>query len=130
MNRIRYLRELHHLNKTELAEKIGANRTTILRYENGERKVGLEAAMRLSEFFGVSIAYLMGEDEPDQVIDDALKAIESVYNPAEIKEDNSARMIASLVGICRGLNEDEISKIIDYAKLISASHDFRGGDDK
>lgn len=81
------------MSKTELAEKIGTDRTTILRYENGERKVALSAAMRLAEFFGVSIAYLMDEDEPDQVIDDALKAIESVYNPAEIKEGNSARMI-------------------------------------
>lgn len=58
--RIKQLREENGLNKTEFAKRVGVNRTTITRYENGELKPTLEAMININKAFGISLDWIAG----------------------------------------------------------------------
>lgn len=38
-------------------------------YESGDRNLGMSAAIKFADFYGVSIDYLMGREQPPQPID-------------------------------------------------------------
>jgi putative transcriptional regulator len=53
--RISELRRRNSLSRTDLAEKLGVTRQTIIAIENDKYDPTLELAMKLSEFFGISV---------------------------------------------------------------------------
>lgn len=66
--RIKHLRTQRGMSIDELAVKLGKNRTTVYRYENGDiENLPLDALKPLAEIFRTSPAYLMGwSDESDE----------------------------------------------------------------
>lgn len=64
--RLKELRESRHLRQKELAEVLGISRNTLASWEAGHRNPGMSAAQRLADYFGVSLDYLLGRDEPWQ----------------------------------------------------------------
>ena len=60
MERIKELREAKGLNQQGLAIKLNVSQSSISYYETGERKPDLDALIQLSDYFDVSIDYLVG----------------------------------------------------------------------
>ena len=60
IERLLVLRKSAGLSQKELAEKIGLNKTTYARYENGELRIPLKTAIRLAEFYHISLDYMAG----------------------------------------------------------------------
>ncbi|MGN0550994.1 MAG: helix-turn-helix domain-containing protein [Acutalibacteraceae bacterium] len=58
--RIRDLREDHDLTQNQLVEKLGMHKTTYTNYEQGKRDLPLQFAIKLAEFYKVSIDYIAG----------------------------------------------------------------------
>ena len=54
-NNIKELRKNKKLRQEDLAEKLGVTRQTIIAIENNKYDPTLELAMKISEFFGVSV---------------------------------------------------------------------------
>lgn len=54
------LRKSAGLSQEELSEMTGLNKKAYAQYENGERKITLNAAIRLAEFYHVSLDYMAG----------------------------------------------------------------------
>jgi putative transcriptional regulator len=54
-NNIKELRKDRKLRQEDLAEKLGVTRQTIIAIENDKYDPTLELAMKISEFFGVSV---------------------------------------------------------------------------
>lgn len=77
-NRIKYLREKFGLNKTEMAKRIGVDRTTIGRYEKGEIFPNLDVLLNIKDKFNVSLDWLAGADTEEQdyskIIEECKKA--------------------------------------------------------
>lgn len=67
MNKLKSLREEQHITSAELSEKTKVPYSTIRSYENGQRKGKTETWKILADYFGVSIAYIMGIS--DQKVD-------------------------------------------------------------
>lgn len=65
MNRLKELRKEKKLTQKELAQNIGAGLRTIQTWENGESQIKPDKAQKLADFFGVSIAHLLGYDDND-----------------------------------------------------------------
>ena len=61
-NRLRRLREDRGLTQAEVANRLGIQRVTYLKYETGENKP-VRKLNELADFFNVSIDYLLGNDE-------------------------------------------------------------------
>lgn len=59
-NRIRELRKQHKITMKQLGEVIGVAESTISQYETGKREPDNETLLRLGEYFGVSVDYLLG----------------------------------------------------------------------
>lgn len=64
-NRIRDLREDMDLRQSDLAEKTGIDQRTISNYETGKTAPDAYALIKLADFFGVSIDYLVGRIKHD-----------------------------------------------------------------
>lgn len=64
-NRIRDLREDMDLRQSDLAEKTGIDQRTISNYETGKTAPDAYALIKLADFFGVSIDYLVCRTQQD-----------------------------------------------------------------
>lgn len=63
-NRIRELRRAKGLTMKQLGEELGVAESTISHYETGRRQLDNETLLKLGEFFGVSVGYILGVEEP------------------------------------------------------------------
>lgn len=78
MNRLKELRKEKGLTQQGLADEIGITKRTYIYWEQGERQIKPDKAQALADFFGVSIAHLLGYDDNDfekQIRIDALNDI-------------------------------------------------------
>lgn len=64
-NRIRDLREDRDLRQTDVSKATGIDQKTLSNYETGKTAPDSYALIRLADFFGVSIDYLVGRTEID-----------------------------------------------------------------
>ena len=58
--RIRALREDHDKTQKEIASMLNMHLTVYQRYERGERELPLWAAIKLADYYHVSLDYLVG----------------------------------------------------------------------
>ncbi|MEN3012861.1 MAG: XRE family transcriptional regulator [Dictyoglomus thermophilum] len=65
--RLRIARERKGLSKKELAQKIGVAPSSITRYENEGRIPKASILLKISEVLGVSVDYLLGKEESEEI---------------------------------------------------------------
>ncbi len=58
--RVRDLREDHDKTQKEIAEMLNMQVTVYQRYERGERELPLWAAIKLADYYHVTLDYLVG----------------------------------------------------------------------
>ena len=63
MLRLKDLRESAGLTQRDLSEKIGTSHRNIGRWENGENDISSFFLIKLADFFGCSIDYLVGRED-------------------------------------------------------------------
>jgi len=61
--RVRDLREDHDKTQKEIAEMLNMQLTVYKRYEYGERELPLWAAIKLADYYKVSLDYLVGRKD-------------------------------------------------------------------
>jgi len=61
--RLKKLRKERNISQLKLAIDLNMNQNTISRYENLEREADYETLIKLADYFGVSLDYLMGRTE-------------------------------------------------------------------
>ncbi|MGQ7344242.1 helix-turn-helix domain-containing protein [Streptococcus suis] len=65
--RLKSLRLKAKLTQIEVAEKIGVSQPQYARWEAGKRKPSSETLQKFADFFGVSMDYLAGKEEEDEL---------------------------------------------------------------
>ena len=65
-NRIRNFRKMKKLTIQQLADMIHKSRATVSKYETGEAAPDLETAVKMADFFGVSLDEFVGREEDYQ----------------------------------------------------------------
>lgn len=58
--RIKELRKEMGLSQEKVAQELSMYVTTYRRYESGERELPMEVAVRIADYYGVSLDYLVG----------------------------------------------------------------------
>ena len=71
-NRLKKLRREKGLTQADLAKVLNTNQSQYGKYKNGKTHLSLENAQILSEYFGVTLPYLLGLDD-DSCIDGSKK---------------------------------------------------------
>ena len=64
MDNLKALRESKKITQTQLGEHIGAKKNAISLWESGKRQPDQETLVRLANFFGVTVDYLLGRNDP------------------------------------------------------------------
>lgn len=62
--RLKELRENIGLSQYTFAEKFGVSQSTVGNWEAGKREPNFATMQRIADFFGVTVDYLLGRDEP------------------------------------------------------------------
>lgn len=62
--RLKELRESVGLSQYAFAEKFGISQSTVGNWEAGRREPNSATMQRIADFFGVTVDYLLGRDEP------------------------------------------------------------------
>ncbi len=57
--RIKELRKQKGISQVKMSMDLNTNQNTISRYETGEREPGISELIRIADYFGVSIDYLV-----------------------------------------------------------------------
>ena len=64
--RIKELRKQRNITQLKLAMDLHTTQNTISRYESGEREPGISELVKLADYFGVSVDYLLERtDNPE-----------------------------------------------------------------
>ena len=66
LNRIKELREKANLRQIDVAQKTGIDQKTLSNYETEKTNPDCYALIKLADFFGVSIDYLVGRSNVDE----------------------------------------------------------------
>lgn len=73
--RLKGLREDKRMSQYELAEAIGISRESIARYETGKRGITVEVLDIYSDYFNVSVEYIMYGTDENKKMDGELQKI-------------------------------------------------------
>lgn len=122
MNRLKKLRKERNLTVTELSHALNIPQSTLTNYENEKRTPKQETWEKIAEFFGVSVAYLMGIS--DSIVD-IPSLLESIFK-------ESSDMMKEIVL----KNDKEISEAVAFSIITLAGNfekaldDYKNGDSK
>ena len=78
--RLKELRKENGITQSELAKSLNVSRSSIAMYENGERIPSYETLEAISDFFNVSILYLLGKESLDYSNEELFKINEKLSN--------------------------------------------------
>lgn len=101
MNRIRILRKRRGLSQAQVAAQLKVHQTAVSQWETGRTDPDMDSARMLSDFFGVSIDYLLGHDTQRDEID------EVYLNLARAARDRDLK-----------LDDNDIDFILDFAQRL------------
>jgi len=62
---IRNLRKERHLTQQQVADYLGLDRSTYAYYESGRSRLNIDIVVKLTHFYKVSYATLIGRPEPE-----------------------------------------------------------------
>ena len=123
MNRLRELQRAEKLTQQELADIAEVSKRTIQNWEDGTSNIKPEKAEKLANFFGVSIAHLLGYEDNDfknetdikvAALDETLKKLHAIMVLAE--SDESPNLVEFGLGTA-------IAEIESFKKEIEAQKD-------
>lgn len=109
-SRLKELRNKKHLKQDEIAHIFGVAPSTIGAYERGSRQTTLDTICKMSQFFNVSVDYLLGltndertvenfKKEDSKELKDFLKDQAIMFNGLELSENDKQRVMDILSGM-------------------------------
>ncbi|MDW3193119.1 MAG: helix-turn-helix transcriptional regulator [Cytophagales bacterium] len=96
--KITKLKKLKSLSQVDLAEATGISRDAISKYERGDVMPSVEYAKRIADALGVSLDYLVSEEDQEEVLDnDTVKRIKDIQRLPDSEKDKIFSVIDALV---------------------------------
>lgn len=102
--RLRELRIEKSLFQKDVAAYLGIDRTTYVKYESGASEPPIETLIRLCNYYGVSLDYLVGRS-----------------NEKEVPADEADRARKEVLEILMGLSQEEVQRVGDFVAGLKAS---------
>ena len=109
MNILKQLREQKKVYQKDVAKYLGVDRTTYVKYENGDSTPNPDMLVKLSDYFGVSTDYLLGKTE-NLTLDEQLEGLDF-----------------ALFGEVKDLTDAQKQDILDYARFKKAQWEKGNG---
>ena len=114
MNRIRKLREALDLEQKALAVDLGVSQPTVSDWETGRKVPSSRSAGKLADYFGVSIDYLLGREEPAQQMDDELWELRE-----RLRRQPEMRLLFSA---SKNVTREDLLKIVKIVEVLKSEN--------
>ena len=75
--RIRDLREDQDLSQKQVAQMLGMSQTGYSKYETGENDIPTQVLIKLADFYGTSVDYLLGRTNEIASVEQLLKKLKT-----------------------------------------------------
>jgi transcriptional regulator with XRE-family HTH domain len=114
MNNLKKLRKDRKLSQSDIAEFLNITANAYGHYELGKRQPNPETLVKLADFYGVSIDYILGRDdtEPEDPI------VNNINIPNDYKE-----IPVALYHAAKGLTQKEADAVVSFIELIKSNKD-------
>jgi transcriptional regulator with XRE-family HTH domain len=113
--RIKKLRDNLNLSQEELAEKIGVQRNTVWRWENGKASP-MESIRAIAFALNTSVAYLLGEtDDPSPKQRQTVESNVAPINPVHMIR---VRILDKFYRACCGVGVDWLGEAVDFEETL------------
>ena len=118
------IRQKQGKTQKELADEIGVKKLTISRWENAEDvSLKQDKAQQLADYFGVSVGYLLGYDEADQMnnlVNNELENLTQKLNQYREQYDVLKKVLSDkLQYLDKTLREDEFQREDELTTLLA-----------
>ena len=129
MNRFRELRKSKHLTQAELIDQYNAryNRTysipALSLFENGHRLPELAALQDFADFFGVTVDYLLGKDNP-QIFDPPASFFDDPNVGKAVERARNDSTYRTFLCVTRDLGKDELESLLTLAEHYAKKHNM------
>lgn len=81
------LRKEKNMSQIQLAEQLGVSRQAISKWESGTTMPGIDSLIEISNFFGVSIDYLVKDiEQPNEIVEPIVD--ENDHKTIDVKRKN------------------------------------------
>lgn len=96
--KITQLKKIKNLSQIALAEATGISRDAISKYERGDAVPSVEYAKRIADVLGVSLDYLAGEEDKEEVLDnEAVKRIKEIQKLPLLEKEKIYSVVDALI---------------------------------
>lgn len=96
--KISKLKKAKKMSQIELANITNISRDAISKYERGDVSPSVEYAKRIAEALGVSLDYLVSDNEQEDILDNnAVKRIKEIQQLPELEKDKIYSVIDALI---------------------------------
>ena len=114
---LKELRKANHITQGELAEFLKVSRPTIAGYETKDKQPDFEKLIKLSEFFNVSIDYLITGDSFGKSNPNLTETNQKIYSDYELEHSLMRQFIK--------LSYESRVDLIEFAKVLQLRDKMR-----
>ena len=104
--RLKDIRKKSKMTQTDIAKILGITREAYGMYESGKRQVSIEVLDKLSEYYGLSIDYLVGRVRADETIESLTNDERQILIKYQKLDERGKQTILSLAQIEMQLSSD------------------------
>lgn len=129
--RLKQLRKARNLYQRDVADVINCSQAVYSRYESGERTPSPDILQTLSQFYGVSVDYILGSEPADSLhhMHSDLFPADSggikhgyQYTPPEsVSPDPLSPLKQEILSKLDGLSEDKLSNALSYIDFLKSN---------
>jgi len=117
---LKKLRKENGLTQQQVADFLHLDRSTYAYYESGRTKINIDILVRLSNFFKVSLATLVGEETPAGVLaDGTVSADTALINESVTRFSQLTREEQYLVILFRSGTPAQQDKLLEQANVLT-----------
>lgn len=112
--RIREIRKKCGLTMKELAERVGVSESAISQYETGRRQPDYETLLKIADYFGVSVDYLLGKEGGAAVDPELEELLEALRSRKEMRV---------LFNLAKGASKEDVEQAVRIIEAIRRKDD-------
>lgn len=110
-DRIKKLRDENNISQADLSEFLGISQQALSKWENGKTQPDNETLVKLSNYFNVSIDYLLGNSESKKInkpYDDELEKV--LFSKAKDLTYDEKKTIINVINAIKKETDKELDK--------------------
>lgn len=107
---LKYLRKLKNISRSELADKLKVNQSTVSRWENGDMGITVDNAYDVAKYFNVSISDLTGKDIANTNNDSFDELDQVLFSKMKDLSDSDKKAVLSVINAIHKEVDEELDK--------------------